>query len=39
MEEYIEIDGEYFVVDPQELDPLGGPIMVPITQEEYEENT
>jgi len=37
--EYIEIDGEYFVIDENELDPNGEPLFVEITKEEYEANT
>lgn len=37
--EYIIIDGEYFVIHDDETDPNGDPLIVPITQEEYEANT
>jgi len=36
--EYVEIDGEYFVIDDNLLDPDGHPLFVQITKEEYEEN-
>jgi hypothetical protein len=37
--EYIEVDGEYFVIDDSLLDPNGEPTWILITREEYEENT
>tara|TARA_B100001093_G_C26545421_1_gene892145 strand:+ start:676 stop:792 length:117 start_codon:yes stop_codon:yes gene_type:complete len=37
--EYIEINGEYFVIDNNETDPNGEPLFVQITKEEYDENT
>ena len=37
--EYIEIDGEYFILHNDETDPNGEPVMVPISQEEYVAHT
>jgi hypothetical protein len=38
MGEFLELDGEYYFIDSNNLDEDGEPIIASISQEEYEAN-